>query len=413
MHSMEPSGHVAFRSAIPIGPTKHSGPAAADGQLGGIMKLYRDWHISGDTEWLRRLYSLAKTSIDFCISTWDPKHEGSLSEPHHNTYDIEFWGPDGMCTGIYLGALCAMASMAKAVGTPDDATFYTTLAETTATYMDSHLFNGEFYIQHVKWEGLKDTSFARLIENVDASSSEVLKLLKREGPKYQYGTGCISDGVIGLWMAQAYGIETPLFRDNVRKALRAIFQYNFRTDLSEHANAQRPGYAMGHDPGLLLCSWPKGGKPTLPFVYSDEVWTGIEYQVASHLIAESMVEKGLTIVAALRSRYDGRIRNPWSEYEAGNFYARAMASYTLLPALSGFRYSALEKKMWFSPKLEQRPFRTFFSTNTAFGTITLTSTILKIEVIEGTLSIGHIVLHDRRRTITKTIQPDSPATIAI
>ena len=91
-----------------------------------------------------------------------------------------------------------------------------------------------------------------------------------------------------------YGIETPLARKNVRSTLQAIFKHNFKTDLSEHANAQRPGYAMGHEPGLLLCSWPRGDKPTLPFVYSDEVWTGIEYQVASHLIHEGFVNEGLT-----------------------------------------------------------------------------------------------------------------------
>lgn len=108
---------------------------------------------------------------------------------------------------------------------------------------------------------------------------------------------------------------------------------------------------MGHESGLLLCSWPRGGKPTLPFVYSDEVWTGIEYQVASHLIEEGLVNEGLAIVEAVRRRYDGRVRNPWNEYECGNYYARAMASYALIGSLSGFRYSAAERTLWFAPKL--------------------------------------------------------------
>ena len=141
---------------------------------------------------------------------------------------------------------------------------------------------------------------------------------------------------------------------------RPSFKHNFKTDLSQHANAQRPGYAMGHEPGLLLCTWPHGGKPTLPFVYSDEVWTGIEYQVASHLIAEGFVKEGLTIVKAMRSRYDGRIRNPWNEYECGNYYARAMASYALLGALSGFRYSAVQRTLWFGPQLSHSPIQDVF-----------------------------------------------------
>ena len=51
--------------------------------------------------------------MDYCIRVWDPWRKGVLEEPHHNTYDIEFWGPDGMCTGFYVGALMAMAKLAK------------------------------------------------------------------------------------------------------------------------------------------------------------------------------------------------------------------------------------------------------------------------------------------------------------
>ena len=146
---------------------------------------------------------------------------------------------------------------------------------------NSNSLNYDYFQQKVQYLGLRNTSFATMVAEVDEHSSEMQRLLKREGPKYQYGNGCLSDGVIGAWMARIYGIETPLGRENVRTTLQAIFQHNFKKDLSLHANAQRPGYAMGHEPGLLLCTWPKGGRPTLPFVYSDEVWTGIEYQVAS------------------------------------------------------------------------------------------------------------------------------------
>ena len=41
---------------------------------------------------------------------------GVLEEPHHNTYDIEFWGPNGMCTSFYLGALQAAVTMGEALG---------------------------------------------------------------------------------------------------------------------------------------------------------------------------------------------------------------------------------------------------------------------------------------------------------
>ena len=413
VRSMDENGHVTFRSALPEGPVKHDFHAASDGQLGGIMKVFRDWQISGDLEWLKKIYPMAKRSLDYCIRTWDPDRRGALLEPHHNTYDIEFWGPDAMCTSIYLGALCAFSEMAKAVGQPEEAKAYDDLARRCAASMDEQLFNGDYYQQHVQYSGLRNTSFAELVAHVDDNSSEMQKLLKREGPKYQYGSGCLSDGVIGAWMARTYGIETPLNKENILKSLKSIFDNNFKRDLSNHANAQRPGYAMGHEPGLLLCTWPRGGKPTLPFVYSDEVWTGIEYQVASHLISEGFVEEGLTIVKALRSRYDGRVRNPWNEYECGNYYARAMASYALLGALAGFRYSAAQKTLWFGPRLKARPFKTFFSTATGFGTMELSDRQLRVRVIEGELHVEKLVLTAAGRTKTvewqTSIRPNEPA----
>jgi uncharacterized protein (DUF608 family) len=388
-------GHVNFRSALPDGATSHDYHAAADGQLGGILKLWRDWQISGDTDWLRRLYPLAKRSLDFCISAWDPNRQGALFEPHHNTYDIEFWGPDGMCSSIYIGALCAMAHMANHLGEPELAKEYSELAKKGATYIDENLFNGEYYEHHVQWEGLKDKSFSKLLKTIptDGTADDMSKLLRSEGPKYQYGTGCISDGVIGAWMARIYGVNTPLSQNKVRSHLKAIFTHNFKEDLFDHACLQRPGYALGHESGLLLCTWPRGGKPTLPFVYSDEVWTGIEYQVASHCISEGLVEEGLKIVEAARSRYDGHVRNPFNEYECGNYYARAMASYALLQALSGFRYSAVEKTLYLDPKLPlSGPFTFFFSTASAFGTITIDNGDVTVNEIEGKLEVNQIIL---------------------
>ena len=56
--------------------------------------MYRDWRISGDSEWMKKMYPKVAESMDYCIRTWDPRSTGTLEEPHHNTYDIEFWGPD-------------------------------------------------------------------------------------------------------------------------------------------------------------------------------------------------------------------------------------------------------------------------------------------------------------------------------
>ena len=386
--SQDERGHQSFRSALPIKPTDHGFHAAADGQLGGLMKLHREWRISGDTDWLRKLWPAARKSLDFCIVTWDPERSGTLVEPHHNTYDIEFWGADGMCTSFYLGALAAAIAMGKALN--EDVAGYAELLAKGRKAMATTLWNGSWFIQKVQWDGLRAGSPTAMASMVGQYTPEALEILKREGPKYQYGSGCLSDGVLGDWIARCCGIGPVVDEKKTAKHLASVFAHNFRESLADHANPQRPGYAFPQEGGLLLCSWPKGGKPSLPFIYSDEVWTGIEYQAAAHLIMTGQVEEGLAVVHAVRQRYDGQWRNPFNEYECGHWYARAMSSYGLLQALSGARYDAVEKTLYLRPAI-QGDFRAFLSTATGFGTIGIRKGKPFVEVKSGTIEIQRIV----------------------
>ncbi len=364
--SQNEAGHQTFRSALPIRIVEHDFYAAADGQLGGIMKVYRDWRISGDTEWLRGLWPKVKRSLDYCVETWDPRHRGVVEEPHHNTYDIEFWGPDAMCTSFYLGALQAALVMAKALG--EEVRNYEDLLARGRRLAEAELFNGEYFIQRIEWKNLRAKNPMENKSMVGNYSPEAAALFEKEGPKYQYGNGCLSDGVLGSWLALVCGVGQVLDRDKVVSHLRAVHHYNLKKDLSDYANPQRPSYACGTEGGLLLCTWPKGGELSLPFVYSNEVWTGIEYQVASHLMLMGMTQEGLEIVRTCRSRYDGSVRNPFDEYECGHWYARAMSSYALLQGLTGARYDAVDKILYLEPRIKG-DFRSFFATATGYGTV--------------------------------------------
>jgi uncharacterized protein (DUF608 family) len=174
-------GHQNFRIPLPIQPADHNFHAASDGQLGGIMKMYREWRISGDTEWLRGLWPKVKASLRYCIETWDPDRIGVLIEPHHNTYDIEFWGPDGMCTSVYLGALRAAERMAEALGEPETAKEYRELYERGREYMENELFNGEYFEQKIVWEGLRAPSPLDIKTIHTNYSPEALEILKADG----------------------------------------------------------------------------------------------------------------------------------------------------------------------------------------------------------------------------------------
>jgi uncharacterized protein (DUF608 family) len=385
--SQDERGHQTFRSALPIRLVSHDFHAAADGQLGGIMKVHRDWRIGGDTEWLRRLWPKVRQSLDYCIETWDPGRKGWLEEPHHNTYDIEFWGPDGMCTSFYLGALQAAVRMGRALG--DDVGAYAALLEKGARRMEQELFDGEYFIQKVEWKNLRAKSPIEMKSMVGNYSTEAIALMEKEGPKYQYGAGCLTDGVLGAWLALVCGAGQVLDAKKIASHLRAVHRHNLKRDLTAHANPQRPSYAAGAEGGLLLCTWPKGGELALPFVYSNEVWTGIEYQAASHLILMGHVAEGLEIVRVCRDRYDGRVRNPFNEYECGHWYARAMSSYALLQSLSGARYDAVEKVLHLRPAVKG-DFRCFLSTATGYGTVGVKNGKPFVEVKGGRIEVKEI-----------------------
>ncbi|WP_300704463.1 GH116 family glycosyl hydrolase [Bacteroides sp.] len=394
--SQAKNGHQAFRSALPIRPIRHNFHAAADGQLGGIMKVYRDWHIYGNDEWLKLIYPYAKSSLDYCIDTWDPKRAGVIEEPHHNTYDIEFWGPSGMINSYYTGALQALVAMGEYLG--KEVVEYKELMNKSISYMESQLYDGEYFIQNIRWKELQASDPTK-VQSVNSNySKEGLELLEQEGPKYQYGKGCLSDGIVGSWLSLACGLNEAIDRQKITSHLLSVHKYNLKRNLRKHVNPQRSTFALGDEGGLLLCSWPKGGKLQLPFVYSNEVWTGIEYQVASHLMFEGEVEKGLDIVRICRDRYDGRVRNPFNEYECGAWYARALSSYAMLQALTGVRYDAVDSTLYIDSKIGNN-FTSFLSTETGFGNVGLKEGKPFIEVKYGKIDVKKCFVSDKEADI--------------
>jgi non-lysosomal glucosylceramidase len=284
----------------------------------------------------------------------------------HNTYDIEFFGANTMMGSLYLGALKAAAIMAARVGDEEARERYLDLFAKGTVNLDRACWDGDYYIQVVDLEA---------------------------HPRYQYGTGCLADQLLGQWFSHVVGLGHVLPADHVKSSLRSLFKHNFRTSFYDHANPQRI-YALADDAGLLLCTWPKGGRPALPVVYGDEVWSGIEYQVAAHMIYEGLVDEGLSIVKGIRDRHDGIRRNPFNEFECGDHYARALASWSVLLALSGYRYSAPEGSLSFAPRMGGSKFECFFSTGTAWGTVRLANgkgaPTVKLSVIEGTLELRQL-----------------------
>jgi non-lysosomal glucosylceramidase len=352
-------GALNFRVMIPLGEVSNLWHAASDGQLGGVIQLYRDWRLLADDDYLRDLWPHAKRALHYAWAQWDRDKDGLVDgEIQHNTYDINFQGPNPLTQFFYLGALRAGEEIARHLGDPS-ADEYRDLFEKGRKLTEERLWNGEYFIQ----------------ENA---------FTEADAPKYQHGHGCLSDQLFGQLSANIAGLGDLVDSDKIKSALSAMYRHNFKSPLGDHENLQRT-YAVADEPGLILCSWPEGGRPYFPFVYSDEVWTGIEYQVATHLALEGMAKECLDIVRGIRKRYDGIRRNPWNEFECGSHYARAMASYGLILAFSGVRYDAVAGTATASPLQPQKQFKSFFCTPQGWGQVVVGDGQTRFDLVEGEL----------------------------
>jgi uncharacterized protein (DUF608 family) len=349
-------GAMNFRVAIPVGTESPLWHAASDGQLGQIVQIYRDWRFTGDDGWLKSIYPFAKKALGYAWVQWDRDRDGLVEGDMHNTYDINFCTPNPLTQFFYLAALRAMKRLATHQGDIAFAEECGRLELNGAHLTTELLFTGSFFRQTGDF--------------TDPST-----------PRHQHGAGCLSDQLFGQLSATVAGLGDLVGREFIETALLSIYRHNFRAPLGDHENLQRM-YAAPDEDGLILCSWPDGEVPFYPFVYSDEVWTGIEYQVASHLAFLGHFEECENIVKGIRRRHDGVRRNPWNEFECGSHYARALASYGMLLTYTGVRYDAGDASLSF----RKEPFKGFWSTPTAWGTATRTdSGELLVDVLEGSL----------------------------
>jgi non-lysosomal glucosylceramidase len=397
-----PSGGLTFRQRLPLGSGFDIIGPCADGHFGAIIKAYREWKNLGDNEWLRRFWPNIKRALEYAWSPenpdqWDPKKTGVLWGRQHHTLDMELFGPSSWLTTMYLGALKAGAAMAQAMGDLAFAKECSELAAKGGAYVDQELFNGRYYVQKLD---LSDRSvLAPFDQNRKAG---VLREPFMEAYwsdeygeiKYQIGAGCLTDQILGQWHADIAGLGDLLAPANVVTALKTVFEQNYLADLDDHFNPCRV-YAYENEGGLLNCTWPAGSaKPALPVPYAEEVWTGLEYMLASHLIQRGLVEEGLTIVRSARARHDGSRRNPWNDMECGSYYARALSSYALVNAYSGFSFDQR------SGEIGLRPARSgdgiyFWSAGSGWGVIEIRETTVTITVKGGELTLCRLLLPGR------------------
>jgi non-lysosomal glucosylceramidase len=368
------NGGMAFRAALPL-IIDQTGGTAADGQMGTIMKMYRDWQLSGDTEFLKKSWPNVKNALAFAWleNSWDANADGVMEGSQHNTMDVNYSGPNPQMQFWYLGALKAAEKMAIALNDNDFAKKCAKIYHSGSKWTDENLFNGEYY-EHM----VLDPETKKEITDYSAPNM----------PRYQLAKGCLVDQLVGQYMAHICGLGYLASGENIKTTLQSILKYNYRESMVNHFNNMR-SYALGDESALLMASWPKG-RPKVPFPYFSEVMTGFEYTAAVGMIYEGMEKEGLQVIRNIRKRYDGAKRNPFNEAECGHHYARAMASWASVLALTKFQYSAIDKTINFRNQIG----KWFWSNGYAWGTCEISEDSIILTVKKGILKVGKVMLEN-------------------
>jgi hypothetical protein len=336
---LKDDGAIAFRGG-------RARAWAADAQAGYVLKAWREHRLGADGSFLEQVWPAVRAALEFLLRQDGDEPDGLLEGEQHNTYDIEFVGANTMVGSLYVAALRAGARMAALRGDEAFASRLLAIADRGVRLTMQRLWNGEYFVQEIP--------------------------AAKAGARFQYGDGCLSDQLLGQWFADQLDLGTLYADDSVPKALQAIWRYNWAPDVGPQVRAHKPEREFAHpgEAGLFVCTWPHSRHRGPDGVrYRDEVWTGIEYQVAASLLRRGFVTQGLAIVRGIHERYDGRKHNPFNEVECGDHYARALAGWSCLLAITGFVFDGPAGTFGYAPQHQPEDFRAFFCAGTGWGTI--------------------------------------------
>jgi uncharacterized protein (DUF608 family) len=387
-YGTDDDGAMSFRLMLPLDRARELPVTAADGQFGCVLKLYREWRLSGDDDWLGTLWPACRRSIEFAWipGGWDADGDGLAEGAQHNTMDVEYFGPTPVVQSWYLAALRAAEEMAGAVGDSEFAATCRQIYARGAAATEAQLFNGEYYEQKIIPPG----DFANVAPRLRHGH---MGAEQPDDPEFQIGNGCLLDQAVGDTYARLVGLGPVLDPGHVRVALNNIHRLNYVEDLGEWTNYMRT-YAVHGERGHIVLSYPKG-LPEHPMPYWCEVWTGLEYVYALGLVQQGEMATAEDVATAARERFSGARRNPYDEAECGHHYARAMSSWGLVVGLTGFDYDGRSAVMSFAQA--KAPSRWFWSTGSAWGTLVQSEDAsgarsAQLDVAYGSVRVDRVVI---------------------
>ncbi len=387
-YSTDENGRMAFRTKLPLGREMSHFRACVDGQMGAVIKCYREWKISGDNKWLEANWENIKKVLEYAWNKnnddcWDLDKDGVLEGRQHHTLDLELFGPSSWLEGMYLAALKAASEMGEFLGDTKKAEEYRELFEKGYKWTKENLFNGRYFIQKI------DITDKEITDKFDAS--EIYWNDEAKQIKYQICDGSSIDQLLAQWHADIIGLGDIFDKEQIDSALTEMMKNNFKPTMRYFINHWRV-FSLNDEAGTIICDYPDGvDKPKIPISYTEETMTGFEYAFAGLLCSQGKIDDGLKVVKAIRYRFDGEKRNPWNEFECGSNYARSMASYALIPILSGFEFDMPNNHIGFNP-YETNNFSCIWSLADAWGNFEISKNTIKINVYEGEISLKSLGL---------------------
>lgn len=315
------------------------------------MRFYREHQMSADSIFLQANWPKIKKATQFMLDQ-DKNGDGMTDTPMENTLDAIWQGEIAWIVGLCIAAARAGQAMAEEMND-------TTFAQTCQTYvakgrknMEQELFNGEYFIHRPdKEEGRKNLG--------------------------SYNT-CHIDQVYGQSWAFQVGLPRVLSKDKAVAALKALWKYNFTTDVGPYIKTHVGGrpYALPGEGGMIMNTNPHnepkpfGENVTWQLGYFHECMSGFEHQVAAHYMAEGMIAESLILTRSIHDRYNAAKRNPFNEIECSDHYARAMASYGTFINACGFEYHGPKGYIKFSPAWNTEDFKAAFTSAKGWGSYT-------------------------------------------
>ncbi|MEN6521416.1 MAG: GH116 family glycosyl hydrolase [Armatimonadota bacterium] len=315
-----------------------------------VMLTARDYLWTGDRAYLDKLWPHIIKAME-STSKIDTDGDGLPdSDTRRSTYDAwHIKGCPSYVSGLWLAALRAASRLAVEVGDMERAKSWQATYDKGVKSFEDKLWNGEYYV------------------------------LFRDGDELD--ECCMSDQMSGDWFNSTSGWEHILDPERIKTALGSIVRQNFR-----------------EGEGLINASYPPDKKRNLATsdnFQAEAPWTGIEYTVASLLISYGMVADGLAIVKDIHDRYI-RAGRYWDHIECGGHYYRAMSSWTLMIAFSGFRWDQPAGFLSFTPAIDQPACEYPFFTSNAWGTYwqenDITGRTVTIEISSGEMTIRELSL---------------------